>query len=412
MSAPSVAELELALTCAETVKRGRVLGAFVYDILGGMADAHSLSCDRRHVLARAARFDVKPENAGTELGNLLSILERGAHTSPELALLSAFAAHGCLLSLADMPARERGVAAERLVARLDWLELATDYRLLACLVRRLQRDQAAHLGVVRQALFRAVLRDDDAAVRGVPLVRAQIAWRMSTLARLGGMHSVRVLRGLRDQARDPATHALSIAYLSAIARESDASGNALRVQGVSREASRSFPIALARWLSGFAVLQALQRLLFALLWIRRDLEIELRDEALWIRRRTSLLGRTLRSSEACFALHQVTGAFRRARFALLRSLVGVLSLSIGVLIGGYMLLDGSRGGAPLLLVVGAGLVAAGAGIDLALNVLWPASTARVDLQVDLRGARPVRVSHVEQREADRLLEALSLRLSR
>jgi hypothetical protein len=412
MSAPSLSELELALACTETVKRGRVLGAFVYDILGSMADARRLSCDRRHLLARASRFDVKYENAGTELGNLLSILERGAQTSAELALLSAFAAHGCLLSLADMPARERAVSAERLIARLDWLELGTSYRLLACLVSRVQGDQAAHAGVLRQALFRAVLRDDAAAVRGMPLVQAHIAWRMSTLARLGGVHSVRVLRALRDQATDPATHALSIAYLSALARESDASGNALRVQGVSRAPSRSFPIALARWLSGFALLQALQRFVFALLWLRRELEIELRDEALWVRRRTSFLGRTLRSSEACYALHQVTGAFRRARFALLRSLVGVLSLSLGLLIGGFVLLDGSRGGAPLLLVIGAGLVAAGAGIDLALNVLWPGTTARVDLQVDLRGARPVRVSHVEQIDADRLLEALSLRLSR
>jgi len=45
-------------------------------------------------------------------------------------------------------------------------------------------------------------------------------------------------------------------------------------------------------------------------------------------------------------------------------------------------------------------------------VLWPAVTARVDLQVDLRGARSVRVGRVEQEQADRLLEALSLRLSR
>ena len=412
MTPPSAHELELALACTEKVKRGRVLGAFVYDLVGGMADARNLSCDRRHVLARASRFDVKPESAGTELGNLFQILERGPRDSAELALLSAFAAQGCLLSLADMPARERAVAAERLIARLDWLELGTSYRLLTCLVRRVKGDQAEHGGVLRQALFRAVLRDDAAALRGVPLVRAHIAWRMSTLAQLGGPHSVRVLRALRDQAQDPATRALSIAYLGVLARELDNAGNGLRVQGVSLAPSRSFPVALLRWLSGFAVLQALQRFLFALFALRRELEIELRDETLWVRRRTSFFGRTVRSTEACYALHQVTGAFRRARFALLRSLVGVLSLSLGLSIGGYMLLDGSRGGAPLLLVVGAGLVAAGAGIDLALNVLWPASTSRVDLQVDLRGARPVRVSRVEQSDADRLLEALSLRLSR
>jgi len=406
----TAAELEAALECVQHVRRGRVLGAFVYDILGHMADARSLHCERSHVLSRAARFDVRPDNAGTGLGNVLTLLERGPEDSAELALVCAFAAHGFLLALSDMPARERAVAAERLVARLDWLELGTDYRLLACLMRRLQSDRAEHAGVLRQALFRAVLRDDAATGHALPRVRAHNAWRMSTLAQLGGEHSVRVLRALRDQARDPATHALALAHLSALAREDRKS--ALLVHGVSRAPSRSFPVALARWLSGYAVLQALERLLFMLLALRRELIVELRDETLWVRRRTLFLGRTLRSSEACYALHQVTGAFRRARFALLRSLVGVLSLSLGIFIGGCLLLDASRGGAPVLLVIGAGLVAAGAGLDLALNVLWPATTARVDLQVELRGARPVRVGRVEQVDADRLLEALSLRLSR
>ena len=49
------------------------------------------------------------------------------------------------------------------------------------------------------------------------------------------------------------------------------------MQGISRAPSRSFPVALLRWLSGFAVLQALKRFLFTLLALRRELEIELRD---------------------------------------------------------------------------------------------------------------------------------------
>ncbi|HEX4352110.1 MAG TPA: hypothetical protein VHZ95_04335, partial [Polyangiales bacterium] len=149
-----------------------------------------------------------------------------------------------------------------------------------------------------------------------------------------------------------------------------------------------------------------------LIALRRELEVELRGDALQVRSRTSMLGRTLRSTEACYDVWRVTGAFRRARFALLRSVVGVLSLSIGILFGGYLVFDGARGGAPLLLVLGAAIVAIGSSVDLALNVLLPARRARVDVQVDLRGARSLRLGRVPQADADRLLHALSLRLER
>jgi hypothetical protein len=83
-----------------------------------------------------------------------------------------------------------------------------------------------------------------------------------------------------------------------------------------------------------------------------------------------------------------------------------------VLLGGYLVFDGARGGAPLLLLLGAGVVALGSGVDLALNVLLPARDARVDVQVDLRDARSLRLGRVQQADADRLLQALSLRLGR
>jgi hypothetical protein len=150
----------------------------------------------------------------------------------------------------------------------------------------------------------------------------------------------------------------------------------------------------------------------SLVALRRELEVELHGEALQVRSRTSLMGRTLRSTEAYYDVWRVTGAFRRARFALLRSVVGILSLSLGVLLGGYLVFDGARGGAPLLLWVGAGVVALGCSVDLALNVLIPARGARVDVQVDLRGARSLRLGRVQQADADRLLHALSLRLGR
>ena len=66
----------------------------------------------------------------------------------------------------------------------------------------------------------------------------------------------------------------------------------------------------------------------------------------------------------------------------------------------------------MLLLVGAAVVAVGSSVDLALNVLLPARDASVDVQLDLRGARSLRLGRVGQADADRLLNALSLRLAR
>jgi hypothetical protein len=270
------------------------------------------------------------------------------------------------------------------------------------------RERAALL----DALQRAVQRDDDAAGAIDASVRARVAWRLSALSSARGEPAKRALRTFRNKGKDSATRALSAVLLGELARDEGIAQAELRVAGVSETPSRSLPIAMLRWLSGLALLSALQRFACFLIALRRELEIELRGESLCVRGRTSLLGRTLRSSEACYEIWRVTGAFRRARFALLRSVIGVLSLSLGILVGGYLVFDGARGGAPLLLLIGAGMVAVGSSIDLLLNVLLPARAARVDVQVDLRDAASLRLGRVPQAEADRLLEALTLKLSR
>jgi hypothetical protein len=89
----------------------------------------------------------------------------------------------------------------------------------------------------------------------------------------------------------------------------------------------------------------------------------------------------------------------------------VISLSCGVLLGGHLLFDGVRGGAPFLLIAGAAAVLIGAGLDLAIEVLLPARKGQVELQVDVLGARSVRVSRVPLPDADRLLSALAERVA-
>ena len=401
-------EIEQAAQCVARQPNAKALAGFVYEVVSTWAEGRSLFAGHRFMSGRAARYELTHENAATELGNVLTMLERGARGAAEISLISAFATLGWNDVFVAAEPDERKRHADTLVAQLDWIELATDYRLSAYAERLLGEPGQRALC---EALGRAVLRDDAGADA---VLRARNSARITLLANLQLSAAQFELRNLRRAARDPLTRALCAALVSEPEPELPV-GPALppvRVSGLSRTPSRSLPVALLRWLSGYALVSALQRLACYLVALRRELDVELRGEALRVRSRTSLMGRTLRSSEACYDVWRVTGACRRARFALLRSVVGVLSLSLGVLIGGYMVFDGARGGAPLLLLLGAAVVAAGSSVDLALNVLLPARRARVDVQVDLRGASSLRLGRVEQADADRLLDALSLRLAR
>jgi hypothetical protein len=409
---PSLAELELAAVCVENQPNAPALASFAYDVLSTWADGRSLFSGQKFMAERAARCGVNRENASTELGNVLTMLERGARASAEVALISAFAARGWSAAFDAAIGGERAKLAERFVTQLDWIEAGTDYRVTPYIERLLGQHAARGL---LDALYRAVLREDTADETVDVAVRARNAARLTVLARARAETAHHALRALRRQAQDPATRALAAALSSegdASLESKEAAPVGLRVTGVSRTPSRSLPVALLRWLSGFALLQALQQFFCFLVALRRELELELRGEELRVRSRTLFMGRMLGSTEASYEVWRVTGAFRRARFALLRTVVGVLSLSLGVLIGGYLVFDGARGGAPLLLLVGAAVVAAGSSVDLALNVLLPARDASVEVQVDLRGARSLRLGRVEQGDADRLLHALSLRLAR
>ncbi|MET0391018.1 MAG: hypothetical protein ABW321_33915, partial [Polyangiales bacterium] len=280
------------------------------------------------------------------------------------------------------------------------------------------------------AWYRAIRRDDRAAVTDAD-VRALNAQRLLSLAAAGGGLSERALQVIAERALDPATRTLALSHLPQPAPASEAqvipllrevvlpapssprvlepASAGLRVAGLSLPPLRTgATVALLRWLSRLLLLGLLKRCACWFLRLRRELEIELQHGALWVRSRTSLLGKTWRTSEACYALERVTGAERRVRDTRLRSVIGTGSLVLGLLLGGYFVFDGAQGGAPLLLVLGAVIALLGASVD----VLMPARAGRVDMQVDLRGARSLRLVRVELAAADRLLTAIATRLSR
>ncbi|HET6331960.1 MAG TPA: hypothetical protein VFG30_02050 [Polyangiales bacterium] len=404
------AEIDRVVACVRDHARATALGAFAYAVLASQAERKLTQIDAAFVQSAANEHGIDREAAATPAGNLLAVLENGPRDSQQSLLVGGFAAAGfgnvCLAAKGG----ERRAAAIVLVEHLSWLEMATPYRVTPFLGVMLPGEIR---GVVEDALIDAILgedgRIDPAAIDGA--ARARNAARLTTLARTQSDAARTALGRVSDQANDPATRAVARALLGDHVQLGLAAAHPLRVHGVAHAPSRRLPFAIIRWVTGIALLSALYRTVCFLLALRREAEIELEGGLLRVRGRTTFLGKTVRSTEACYTLDRINGAFRRARFALLGSAVGVISLSCGVLLGGHLLFDGVRGGAPFLLIAGAAAVLLGAALDLAIEVLLPARKGQVELQVDVVGARSVRVSRVPLLDADRLLSALAERVA-
>jgi hypothetical protein len=405
------AELERVVGCVREHSRATALGAFAYAVLASAAARKLTSIDASFIESTATEHGIDRELASTPAGNILAILENGPRDPQQALLVGGFAAAGfgevCLAAKGG----ERRAAAIALVEHLGWLEMVTSYRLTPFLGVILPGEIR---GVVEDALVESILGEDSrtpdpASIDGA--ARARNAARLTTLARAQSDAARTALGRVSDAANDPATRAVARALLGDHAKLGLAGAHPLRVHGLAHAPSRRVPFAILRWVTGIALLSAVYRALCFLIALRREAEIELEGGLLRVRGRTTFLGKTVRSSEACYTLDRISGAFRRARFALLGSAVGVISLSCGVLLGGHLLFDGVRGGAPFLLIAGAAAVLLGAALDLAIEVLLPARKGQVELQVDVQGARSVRVSRVSLPDADRLLTALAERVA-
>lgn len=405
------AEIERVVGIVREHARATALGAFAYAMLTSQAERKLAAAEPSFVQNAASEHGITRELAATPGGNLLTILEQGPEDSLQALLVGGFVAAG--FGEVGLAARggERRAAAGSFVEHLSWIEMATRYRITPFLGVVLPGEVR---GVVEDALVEAILGEDDRttdpeAIDGA--ARARNAARLTTLARTQSDAARTALARVSDDVNDPATRAVALALLGENMRLGAAAVHPLRVHGLAQAPSRRPPFAVIRWVTGIALVQAIYRALCFLIALRREAEIELEGGILRVRGRTTFLGRTVRSSEACYTLDRINGAFRRARFALLGSAVGVISLASGILLGGHLLFDGVRGGAPVLLIVGAAAVLLGAAVDLALEILLPARAGQVEVQVDVLGARSVRVSRVPLPDADRLLSALAERVA-
>lgn len=420
-------ELERAASALGSLPAVDRLAALGFDVLSRQAEGKSLYAGKKFAAGRAQAHGVKRNEADTPLGNVVAIVERGADGATQQALLAALFVRGFGDAVQKKP-EERAALLSRFVEHCEWLELHAGQRvwpLLPPLLPQALVDEV-HTALGTAALALEVGAGAAPALRGGasgarnsaagpsldPRSRARSAGRIALLSEANSDAARAALRRIASEHGDDFVRGLAALALGGARESSPAPIAGCSVRGLSGARRRSAPLALLAWVSGVALAQWLGQALAFAIGYRREVELSLRGDALRVRTRTQLLRRTIADEERVHPIEELRTAQRTARYPVLYAAVGTVCFALGVLLGGALGFDALRAGEPALLRWAALWLLVGSALDLALNVLVPASQSKVALDLDLgKGARAF-VSAVPLADADRFIEALWQRLER
>ena len=375
------------------------LGALALDVLSRQAEARILFTGREFVDKRATDHGVTHESAATPRGNLRAILERGAETDAERALVASFALIGLDARFAKASEEDRHALVDRFAREVDWLEAATPYAIWV-LVDRVA--SAALAAAFWDEVAQSVV--DEAGERGrVASVRGRNAARIAALATSSSDAAKASLEKISASRLDPVTRGIALA-ISGGTRMSDPT--LARVTGTLRTARSRGVLRVLMLVTGIAFVTWTIRLTLRLAGVRREAELAVAGSELDVRERRFAFGRPVRERRERVALSSILAAGREVRYPTMHLYVGAIALACGVLVGGTWIFEGARSGELVLLTIGASLLLGGALLDLALDILVPASRGRVSIELALHRGRVVRVDDVSLEDADRFLEAL------
>ncbi len=361
MSEPRIAERDIEAATRATAGASPEVYALALDVLSRQGEAQLLFAGKDYVRARAQAHGVAE---GTEVAgeDLLAVLERGPASTKEHAIVCALAVHGLRAHLDD-PER-----LARFVRHADWLTFGTPY----CVY----------------AFVEPVLGDD-----------ARVVWQQVVAAPVPPGPRGAAIAALRRAVLPP--------ELAAVERRDP---DSFRITGRLGVWPPSGLRGLLRLLSGWALLQWLGRLVAWTLSVRREGELTLRGSSIRLTARTTTLGRVVRERLETFPLAALASAGRTTRYPTLPLLAGSLAFAVGMIAGAVFLFEGMWSGETVLLLVGAGLVVGGGGLDLALSVLAPGTRRQVNIEIAVLPRRRLRLTGVDESEAQAFLDMLCERL--
>ena len=348
----------------------------------------AFSPDKEKLEARAAELKLTKEDAATDLGNALSVLERGPEDDAERALACALYAHVLAESVPKGRDEEDKVAGDAL-----WLATHTPFDA----TRLFDRALGESAGDLWGAVADRVRRVDEGKL--ATLGRGEAVLGCAALAMSSSEAAQKRATKLATEVTDP--------VLARILSGRPRSGTE-RMTGELTAAPRS-PIATAALaFTGILFVVHGARLLARLaLAYRRPAEVTVTADSVCIHARTLVLGRTLRDREIVFARMSLVRATREVRFPGTLLYTGLLALAIGSYVGVLTFVDGVRAASPSLLLLGIVVIGVGIGLDFVLGSLAPGSRGRCSVVFVPRRGKSVCVGEVDAKHADVAMSKLA-----
>jgi len=340
--------------------------------------------DAAKVKARADELKLGTDDAKTDFGNALAVLELGPQDDAERARAGALFAH----ALAESPGIHGGEQAEedRVAGDALWLATHTPFDATRLFDRALGESAGEMWGAVADRVRRVDQGKLATLGRGEALVGC------AALAMSSSQSAQKHANILAADVSDP----MLARVLSGRPR-----GAQERITGEMVTPPRSMVVTALLAVTGILFITHAARLLARLaLAYRRPAEVTLSADSVLIHSRTELLGRTLRDREIVFARTSLVRATREVRYPRLALYSGLLALAVGSYVGLVTFVDGVRAASPSLLLVGIAIVAIGIGLDFALSSLMPGASGRCSVVFEPRRGSSVCVGYVDAKRAD------------
>lgn len=330
--------------------------------------------------------------ADTRLGNVLDVLEQGAGSAEQRALLGALLALGVGRQLPGAPELELELA-----QGLVWLAAHTPVNALAAL--------DAALGEKADALWHAVARiaeDPTAAADDFDVAESLVA--ATALGASSSEQARAAAQSLAERTDDP---------MLRIVLGGGAHGQAdERLSGELSPAPHGPVATTLLAVTGILFVLGLARLIgrFALAY-RRPARLVVSARGLELAHRTEMLGRVLRDRETLVPIANLARVTREVRFARLGLYAGLLALVLGSYFGMGLFVDGLRvpgGSFPLLglavLVIVLGLI-----VDFGLSSVADSARGRCRVVVVPRKGRKLCIGELDPTRADAMLAGVAAR---
>jgi hypothetical protein len=257
-----------------------------------------------------------------------------------------------------------------------------------------------------EALETFVLAEADGA--SVAAHRARASLRLHVLSTLNRPSAKQVLARVVQDCPDAWMRAIA---QHALGTESIPAPEGFEVRGAWGRVPRLSAWRVTQYFTGITLLNGLARFLAYGVGLERSAKVKLESSAVHVHRETKLFGRTLRVSDASYALQDVECATLEVSMPTFQVLFGALALVSGVVLGTVWLSDAIARGDHELLISGAIALMAGVGLDLIFAGWGRLRRDRAGFEMFVDRQRVVALRTVDPERAQRVVEQIARRRS-